>query len=96
MKKNKNYKKGMKWEKTVQRTISSGNKWFNPGDLTLGTKYNNYVIECKETDKKGFRISDKLLNKIWSEALDNAKLPLIVLRIQDYKLTIQISKLTGR
>ena len=89
-------RKGSKFEKKVKQSIDSGRMWFNPGDLTLGTKYNNYVIECKETDKKGFRISDKLLNKVWSDALDNAKLPLIVLRVQDYKLTIQISKLTKR
>lgn len=89
-------RKGSKFEKKVKKTIDSGRMWFNPGDLTLGTKYNSYCIEAKETDKKGFRIRKKLLDKVWEESLDNAKLPLIVLRIQDYKLTIQISKLTGR
>ena len=89
-------RKGSKFEKKVKKTIDSGRMWFNPGDLTLGTKYNNYCIEVKETDKKGFRVSKKLLDKIWEEALDNAKLPLIVLRVQDYRLTIQITKLNRR
>lgn len=102
-------RKGSKWEKQIEkdlqknpkvkkvgRTVDSGRMWFDKGDLTLGTKYNNYCIEAKETDKKGFRVSKKLLDKLWEEALDNSKLPLIILRIQDYKLTIQIGKITGR
>ena len=87
MKKNK----GRKFEKECQQTINSG-AFFDKGDL----KTEDYVIECKFTEKKGFRISTKILEKIWGEALDANKLPLLIIGIKDgtvqYNLTVQINK----
>ena len=72
-------KKGNKFEKKVQRTINSGALWFQKGDLQ--TK--DYVIEAKYTEKKGYRISTKLLKKLWEDALDANKLPLLTIGIKD-------------
>ena len=76
MKKNK----GRKYETECQKTINSG-AFFDKGDL----KTSEYVIECKFTEKKGFRISTKILEKIWNEALDANKLPLLLVGIKDDK-----------
>jgi len=87
-----NKKKGQKWEQKCQRTINSGQLYFSKGDLQ--TK--NYVIECKYTEKKGYRISTKMIKKIWDEALDANKLPAIVIGIKDencvWKLKVSIEK----
>jgi hypothetical protein len=89
MKKNK----GRKFEDECQKTINSG-AFFQKGDL----KTSDYVIEAKFTEKKGFRISTKILDKIWNDALDAQKLPLLIIGIKDgtvqYNLTVQINKET--
>lgn len=75
----KQKKKGIKFEnKVVQKTIASGKLWFDKGDI----KYENYIIECKYTDKKGFRISLQMLEKIWNEALNVNKEPLLKIGIR--------------
>ena len=71
--------KGQKFESLVQKTINSGQLWFDKGDLKVG----DYLIECKKTDQKGFRITTKLLRKLWDEALTANKLPALVIGIQD-------------
>lgn len=87
MKKNK----GRKFEDECQKTINSG-AFFDKGDL----KTEDYVIECKFTEKKGFRISTKILEKIWGEALDANKLPLLIVGIKDgntqWNLKIELNK----
>lgn len=89
MKKNK----GRKFEDQCQKTINSG-AFFDKGDL----KTEDYVIECKYTEKKGFRISTKILEKIWGEALDANKLPLLIVGIKDgttqWNLKIELNKET--
>jgi len=66
--------------------------WFSKGDLQ--TK--DYVIECKFTEKKGYRISTKLLKKLWGEALDANKLPLLMIGIKDedckWMLKVEINR----
>lgn len=90
--KKSNKKKGQKFEKICYKTINSGQLDFSKGDLQ--TK--NYVIECKYTEKKGYRISTKMIKKIWDEALDANKLPAIVIGIKDndciWKLKVSIEK----
>ena len=76
-KKQKSKIKGSKFEDLVKKTINSGSLWFDKGDL----KTDNYLIECKTTDKKGFRITHKLLKKIWDEALNANKLPAMIVGI---------------
>jgi hypothetical protein len=79
--KNNNKRKGMKFESLVQKTINSGALSFDKGDL----KNDEYVIECKFTEKKGYRITTKLLDKLWDEALDSNKLPKLIVGIEDGK-----------
>lgn len=92
--KKSNKKKGQEFENLVKKTLNSGGFWFDKGDL----KTEDYVIEAKFTDKKGFRISTKILKKLWGEALDSAKLPLLTVGIQDEEekclwfLTVKVEK----
>ena len=79
MKKKSSKKKGQKFEEKVKKTLNSGALWFDKGDL----KTKNHVIEAKFTEKKGFRITLKLLQKLWEEALESNKLPALVVGIQD-------------
>lgn len=84
--------KGNKFEKKVQKSISSGGLWFSPLDLS----YEKFCIECKFTDKKGYRISLDLLEKLWNQSLDNNKEPLLIIGIkrndnQIFSIKCQIS-----
>lgn len=79
MSKKSNKEKGQKFEKKVAKTINSGQLWFSKGDL----KTEDYVIECKFTEKKGFRITTQLLQKLWNEALDANKLPKLIIGLDD-------------
>ena len=79
MKKNK----GKKFEEKVQKCINSGSMWFDKGDL----KTEDYLIECKFTEKKGFRISTKIIEKLWNEALERNKLPALIIGIKTEKET---------
>lgn len=77
----RNKKIGQKFESKVQKTINSGQLYFDKGDLKTDT----HLIECKFTQKKGFRITTKVLQKIWDEALTANRLPVLVIGIQDDK-----------
>jgi hypothetical protein len=70
--------KGRKFEDKVVKSIGSGNLWFSPLDV----HYENKAIECKFTEKKGFRISLDLLENIWSKALDVNKQPYLIIGIK--------------
>jgi len=78
MKQKNQKRKGMKFEKRCQKTISSGAVWFDPLDL----KYENYCIEAKYTDKKGYRITTKLLDEIWGKSLEMNKEPFLIIGIK--------------
>ncbi len=80
--------KGNKFEKKVQRAINSGSLWFDKGDLS--TK--EYLIDCKKTDKLSYRITAETLQKIWNEALESNKLPALVIGIQDWVITVKITR----
>lgn len=81
MKKKSNKQKGSDFEKECQQTINSG-AFFQKGDLSTSER----VIECKFTEGKGFRISTKILEKIWNDALDANKLPYLIIGIKDDKI----------
>lgn len=91
-KKRSNKKKGSDFEKKVQKTINSGQMWFDKGDL----KTEDFVIDCKYTDKKSIRITKKMIKKLWNEALEANKFPLLQIGIQDedkvWMLTVHIDK----
>jgi len=78
MKKLKAKRKGNKFEDKCQKSLSSGRLWFSPLDLD----YENYCVEVKYTDKKGFRVSADLVEKIWDSALSMNKEPLLVIGIR--------------
>ena len=92
MKNKRRKNKGREFEKRVQKTLNSGSLWFDKGDL----KTKNHVIECKYTEKKGFRITIRLLRKLWDEALEANKLPALTIGIKDGKdlwmLKIKVEK----
>jgi len=76
--KKSNKDKGNKFEKECQRTINSGA--FNR-DHDLSTS--EQCIECKFTEAKGFRISTKILEKLWGDSLDANKIPCLIIGIKD-------------
>lgn len=71
-------KKGMKFEGKIQKAINSGATWFSPLDLQDGKN----CIECKYTDKKGFRVSLDLLEYVWNKSLDLNKEPNLTIGIK--------------
>jgi hypothetical protein len=71
-------KKGNKFEDKVQKCINSGQLWFQKSDLSM----DNFVIECKFTDKKGFKITTSILEKLWNEALNASKEPILEIGIR--------------
>lgn len=84
--------KGRTFETYVQKCINSGTFWFDKGDL----KTNEHTIEIKYTEKKGFRITTKILQKLWEEAYDQNKIPKMVIGIKDensrWILTVGVNK----
>jgi len=87
-----NKRKGTEYENKVFKCLSSGSLWFDKGDIKTDT----HLIDCKYTEKKGFRITSKILQKIWNEALDSNKLPALIIGIKDgdtiWNLNVQINK----
>lgn len=92
MKNKSNKKIGNDFETKVQKTINSGALRFDKGDL----KTEDYLIECKYTKKKGFRITQKILQKLWEQAYDSNKTPKMVIGIKDedndWILTVNVNK----
>ena len=76
-------------EELFIKTLNSG-AFYQKGDAIS----ENHCVEIKTTEKKSFSINTKLLNKIWNESLDQAKLPLfgIVIRNEneDWILKIEV------
>jgi len=70
--------KGIKFEDKVTKTIASGGLWFDKGDIS----YKNYLIETKYSERKGYRITLKLLEKIWRESLELNKEPVLIIGIK--------------
>jgi len=77
MSKKSNREKGQAFEDLVQKCINSGAFEIDKGDL----RGKDLLIEVKYTDKKSYRLTQKVLEKIWNEALDRNKLPRIVIGI---------------
>ncbi len=81
-------KKGDKFEGMFLKTINSGAFHFDKGDA----KNEAYLLEIKGTNKKSFRITTELLNKIHNEAFDSNKFPMfgIVIDRDDVRWLLQI------
>ena len=85
-----------KWQKKEKRdakdfkgirTPRSGGFWSFAGDV----ESDKFLIECKQTDKKGYRLTLDKWNKASHEALMSGKTPIMSLQIQDQELVV-ISK----
>ena len=80
--------------KDINKTINSGAFWFSKGDRT-GVNFNaeEFVIEMKSR-KNSYRITSKVIRKLWDDAFDANKLPLFVILLLSkkykYLLTIDI------
>ena len=70
--------KGREFEKKFIKTINSG-AFFQKGDAVS----DNECLEIKYTEKMGFRITTKLLRKLWEEAFSQNKLPVLGIGIKD-------------
>jgi hypothetical protein len=64
-----------------RKTIGSGNKWFDKGDI----KWEKYLIEAKATAKKSISLKLSWIDKIEQEAFKEGKEPAIVLSISGKK-----------
>ena len=88
MSKKSNKIKGQLAENRAQKTINSGSLWFDKGDLKVG----DYLIDSKTTDKKSFNITVKMLEKIYQEAFDRNKFPVLYITIEqpEYRFVLQM------
>ena len=76
--KKSNKKRGENFEHSVKKTVMSGGLWFAPLDLD----YKDFCIECKVSDKKGYRITTELLEKMWGQSLQMNKEPVLIIGIK--------------
>ena len=69
-----------------RRTPKSGGFWSFPGDVV--TK--DFLIDSKTTEKKGFRITCGIWNKLFNEALKSRKLPILSISLtsKDIELVV--------
>ena len=82
----------MGFEEYFIKTINSG-AFFHDADASS----KSHSLEIKGTRKgKGFRITTKMLEKIWEEAFDNNKFPMFGIVIENEKdiwaLKIEINR----
>jgi hypothetical protein len=86
-----------RWEKKEHKdksllkgklTPRSGGMWFAPGDV----KTNDFLIDCKTTEHKGFTITEKIWEKIYTEALGCRKLPCLSIQLGDGKEVVVLDK----
>jgi hypothetical protein len=75
-----------KWQKKENKDKSlfrgklkprSGGFWFAPGDVST----EEFLIDCKTTDKKSYSITEDIWNKINTEALKCRKLPCLSIQL---------------
>lgn len=59
--------------------IASGALYFAKGDVVT----DDYLIECKATEKDYYILKGKILNKIENEALKCNRIPLLAIRVKD-------------
>ena len=86
-----------KWQKKETKDSSlfkgrvrprSGGLWFMPGDV----KTEEFLIDCKTTDKKSFSVTSDMWSKINSEALKCRKLPCLSVQLGDGTEVVVLDK----
>jgi len=90
------HKKLEKWEKHEEhllktnrgeKVIGSGSCTGLKGDVRID-EGERFLIECKQTESSGFRVTQKLWWKIRSEAIKDKRVPAISLDIKNTKLMV--------
>jgi len=66
----------------------SGGLWFMPGDV----RTEEFLIDCKTTDKQSFSVTSKMWGKIYSEALKCRKLPCLSVQLGDGTEVVVLDK----
>jgi hypothetical protein len=86
-----------RWQKKENKDCSllrgrtrprSGGLWFSPGDV----KTEDFLIDCKTTEHKGFSITEDIWSKIYAEALKCGKLPCLSIQLGDGKEVVVLDK----
>jgi len=67
-------------------TPKSGGHWSFPGDI----KTDNFLVDSKTTEKKGFRITGAIWKKIYNEALKSRRYPVLSISLmsEDIELVV--------
>jgi len=74
-KKKSNKSKGGAFEEKIIATINSGALAWQKTDA----QSSEFCYEIKMTDKLGFRISKKILDKLWEESFQSNKIPRLII-----------------
>jgi len=82
-----NKSKGCEFESEIIKSINSGALAWQKGD----GQTKDYCIEIKYTEKKGFKITTDILEKLWNDAFDANKLPKLIIGIQNDNITWKLS-----
>jgi len=86
-----------KWQKKEKKDSSlfggrvrprSGGLWFMPGDV----RTEEFLIDCKTTDKNSFSVTSRMWKKIYSEALKCRKLPCLSVQLGDGTEVVVLDK----
>ena len=64
-----------------RRTPRSGGLWGFKGDI----KSDKFLIESKQTEKKSYSVTQKLLQKLWNEAILEQRIPILSVELGDGK-----------
>ena len=62
-----------------RRQARSGGLWNQKGDVRSA----EWLIECKSTEQKGYRLTPELWKKIRSEAIKSGRKPLLSIELND-------------
>jgi hypothetical protein len=66
----------------------SGGLWFAPGDVST----EEFLIDCKTTEKKSFSITEQIWDKIHTEALKCRKMPCLSIQLGDGTEVVVLDK----
>lgn len=65
---------------------ASGALWFSKGDIST----DNILGEVKTTEKKQFILKEKILEKIFLEAINEGKVPYMIINFKGFSLIGQV------
>ena len=71
-----------------RRTPRSGGLWGFKGDI----KSDKFLIESKQTEKKSYSVTQKLLQKLWNEAILEQRIGVLSVELGDGKEFVCLEK----